>query len=79
MVWDGEWATTHESTLFRQEVRPYFPPGPTLVLLYDNDNDNDNNKKHENGIDTSFHRSTWSYQKGTRNVSWKNSRPNKHQ
>ena len=32
MVWDGKWATTHDSTLFRQEVRPYFPPGSTLVF-----------------------------------------------
>ena len=37
------------------------------------------NVGHENGNDTSYHWSTWSYQKGTRNVSWKNSRPNKHQ
>ena len=35
MVRDGKWATTHDSTLFRQEVRPYFPPGSTLV--FDND------------------------------------------
>ena len=32
MVRDGEWATTHDSTLFGQEVRPYFPPGSTLVF-----------------------------------------------
>ena len=28
----GKWATTHDSTLFGQEVRPYFPPGSTLVF-----------------------------------------------
>ena len=33
----------------------------------------------ENGNDTSYHWSTWSYQKGTRNLSWKNPRPIKHQ
>ena len=32
MVWDGKWATTHDSTLFGQEVRLYFPPGSTLVF-----------------------------------------------
>ena len=32
MVRDGNWATTHDSTLFGQEVRPYFPPGSTLVF-----------------------------------------------
>ena len=32
MVRDGKWATTHDSTLFEQEVRPYFPPGSTLVF-----------------------------------------------
>ena len=32
MVWDGKWATTHDSTLFGQEVCPYFPPGSTLVF-----------------------------------------------
>ena len=32
MVRDGKWATTHDSTLFGQEVRPYFPPGLTLVF-----------------------------------------------
>ena len=32
MVRDGKWATTHDSTLFGQEVRPYFPPGSTLVF-----------------------------------------------
>ena len=32
MVRDGKWATTHNSTLFRQEVRPYFLPGSTLVF-----------------------------------------------
>ena len=32
MVQDGKWATTHDSTLFGQEVRPYFPPGSTLVF-----------------------------------------------
>ena len=32
MVWDGKWATTHDSTLFRQEVHPYFLPGSTLVF-----------------------------------------------
>ena len=26
MVRDGKWATTHDSTLFGQEVRPHFPP-----------------------------------------------------
>ena len=31
MVRDGKWATTHGSTLFGQEVGPYFPPGSTLV------------------------------------------------
>ena len=35
MVLDGKWATTHDSTLFGQEVRPYFPPGSTL--LFDTD------------------------------------------
>ena len=32
MVRDGKWATTHDSTLFGQEVHPYFPPGLTLVF-----------------------------------------------
>ena len=32
MVRDGKWATTHNSTLFGQEVRPYFLPGSTLVF-----------------------------------------------
>ena len=32
MVRDGKWPTTHHSTLFRQEVHPYFPPGSTLVF-----------------------------------------------
>ena len=32
MVRDDKWATTHDSTLFRQEVRPYFQPGLTLVF-----------------------------------------------
>ena len=32
MVRDGKWATTQDSTLFGQEVRPYFPPGSTLVF-----------------------------------------------
>ena len=32
MLWDGKWATTHDSTIFGLEVRPYFPPGSTLVL-----------------------------------------------
>ena len=32
MVRDGKWATTHDSTLFGQEVRPYFPPGSTLAF-----------------------------------------------
>ena len=32
MVRDGKWATTHDSTLFGQEVRPYLPPGLTLVF-----------------------------------------------
>ena len=32
MVRDGKWVTTHDSTLFGQEVRPYFPPGSTLVF-----------------------------------------------
>ena len=32
MVRDGKWATTHDSTLFGQEVRPYFLPGSTLVF-----------------------------------------------
>ena len=32
MVQDGKWATTQDSTLFGQEVRPYFPPGSTLVF-----------------------------------------------
>ena len=32
MVQNGKWATTHDSTLFGQEVRPYFPPGSTLVF-----------------------------------------------
>ena len=32
MVRDGKWATTHDSTLFGQEVCPYFPPGSTLVF-----------------------------------------------
>ena len=32
MVRDGKWATTHDSTLFGQEVHPYFLPGSTLVF-----------------------------------------------
>ena len=32
MVRDGKLATTHDSTLFGQEVRPYFPPGSTLMF-----------------------------------------------
>ena len=32
MVLDSKWATTHDSTLFGQEVRPYFPRGLTLVF-----------------------------------------------
>ena len=32
MVWDGKWATTHDSTLFGQEVHPYLPTGSTLVF-----------------------------------------------
>ena len=32
MVRDGKWATTHDSTLFRQEVHLYFLPGLTLVF-----------------------------------------------
>ena len=32
MVRDGKWAITHDSTLVGQEVRPYFPPGSTLVF-----------------------------------------------
>ena len=32
MVRDGKWATTHDSTLYGQEVHPYFPPGSTLVF-----------------------------------------------
>ena len=32
MVRDGNWATTHDSTLFGQEVCPYFPPGSPLVF-----------------------------------------------
>ena len=32
MVRDGKWATTQDSTLFGQEVHPYFPPGLTLVF-----------------------------------------------
>ena len=32
MVRDGKWAATHNSTLFGPEVRPYFPPGSTLVF-----------------------------------------------
>ena len=32
MVRDGKWATTHDTTLSGQEVRPYFPPGSTLVF-----------------------------------------------
>ena len=35
MVRDGKWATTHDSNLFEQEVRPYFPPG--LTLAFDTD------------------------------------------
>ena len=35
MVRDGKWATTHDRTLFGQEVRHYFPPGSTLVLYTD--------------------------------------------
>ena len=33
MVRDGKWATTHDSTLFGQEVHPYFPPGSTDCFL----------------------------------------------
>ena len=29
---DGKWATTHDSSLYGQEVHPYFPPGSTLVF-----------------------------------------------
>ena len=29
---DSKWATTHDNTLFRPEVRPYFPQGSTLVF-----------------------------------------------
>ena len=32
MVRDGKWATTHNSTLFGQEVHPYFLPGSSLVF-----------------------------------------------
>ena len=32
MVQDGKWATTHDSTLFGQEVLLYFPPESTLVF-----------------------------------------------
>ena len=32
MVRDGKCATTHDSTLFGEEVRPCFPPGSTLVF-----------------------------------------------
>ena len=32
MVRDCKWATTHDSTIFGQEVHPYFPPGSTLVF-----------------------------------------------
>ena len=32
MVRDGKWATTHDSTLFGQKVRPYFLPGSTSVF-----------------------------------------------
>ena len=32
MIRDGKWATTHDSTLFAQEVCPYFLPGSTLVF-----------------------------------------------
>ena len=32
MVRNGKWATTHDSTIFGQEVPPYFPPGSTLVF-----------------------------------------------
>ena len=32
MVRDGKWATTHDSTLFVQELLLYFPPGSTLVF-----------------------------------------------
>ena len=32
MVRDGKWATTHDSTLSRQEVHSYFQPGSTLVF-----------------------------------------------
>ena len=32
MVRDGKWATTHDSTLFGQEVLLYIPPGSTLVF-----------------------------------------------
>ena len=32
MLRNGKWATTHDSILFGQEVRPYFPPGSTLVF-----------------------------------------------
>ena len=32
MVRDGKWATTHDSTLFGQEVCPYFLPRSTLMF-----------------------------------------------
>ena len=32
IVRDGKWATTHDNTLFVQEVLLYFPPGSTLVF-----------------------------------------------
>ena len=32
MVRDGKWATTHDSTLYGQEVCPYFPPGSSFVF-----------------------------------------------
>ena len=32
MVRDDKWATTHDSTLFGQEVRLHFRPGSTLVF-----------------------------------------------
>ena len=35
MVRDSKWAATHDSTLFRPEVRPYFPP--VLTLVFDTD------------------------------------------
>ena len=43
MVRDGKWATSHDTTLVGQEVRPYFPPGSTLVFDADRCQ---NNKKY---------------------------------